>query len=90
MVVFIGGGAWLDSKLGWTPWLLFLGIFLGVAVAGGIFYQIAKVPTTKKPGTDINSTGEPGAPYKVEKRRSKFRDKDLGGPDNGSTGGNGH
>lgn len=86
MVVFIGGGAWLDNKLGWTPWLLFAGIILGVATAGGIFYQIAKLPArsrTPDTGTD------PAAPYKVEQRRSKFRDKDLGGPNQANNKGNG-
>jgi len=87
MVIFIGGGAWLDSKLGWTPWLLFLGIVLGVATAAGVFYQIAKLPTRTGTGKDADG---PGAPYKVEQQRSKFKDKDLGGPDKGSTGENGH
>jgi F0F1-type ATP synthase assembly protein I len=49
MVVFIGGGAWLDSLLHSAPWFLFLGIFLGLISAGAALYQLAKVPT-RKPG----------------------------------------
>lgn len=45
MVVFIGGGAWLDSQIHSAPWFLFLGIFLGLLSAGAAFYQLAKVPS---------------------------------------------
>lgn len=56
MVVFIGGGAWLDEQFRTAPWLLFLGIFLGLLSAGAALYQLAKVPTRRpasrpKPGT---------------------------------------
>ncbi len=47
MVVFIGGGSWLDGQFHSAPWLLFLGIFLGLASAGAALYQLAKVPTGK-------------------------------------------
>jgi Putative F0F1-ATPase subunit Ca2+/Mg2+ transporter len=62
MVVFIAGGAWLDSKLGWGPWLLFVGILLGVATAASVFYQIVtRLPTSRR----AEKAG-PDAPYKVE------------------------
>ncbi len=41
MVVFIGGGAWLDSKLHTSPWLTLIGVLLGVLSAGAAFYQVA-------------------------------------------------
>jgi F0F1-type ATP synthase assembly protein I len=47
MVVFIGGGAWLDAQFRTTPWLLFVGIFLGLLSAGAALYQLAKVPTRR-------------------------------------------
>jgi hypothetical protein len=71
MVLFIGGGAWLDNKLGWTPWLLFVGIALGLLTAGGLFYQLAMAsgrsqdPAARK------------APYKVEQQGNE---KDPGTP----------
>ena len=68
MVAFIGGGAWLDSQLGTVPWLLFLGIILGVLAAGGALYQLTAVQGRKSPGGTT-----PKAPYKVERRT-----KDLG------------
>jgi hypothetical protein len=48
MVVFIGGGAWLDGQLDTVPWFLFLGIFLGLLAAGGALYQLTKVPVTRR------------------------------------------
>jgi F0F1-type ATP synthase assembly protein I len=47
MVVFIGGGAWLDGQFHTAPWLLFLGIFFGLLSAGAALYQLAKVPTRR-------------------------------------------
>ena len=86
MVVFIGGGAWLDNQLGWGPWLLFVGIILGLTSAGGLFFQIAKLPASRRPktGSDVQ-----GAPYKVEERR-KLRMHDLGKPPTDKIDGNGH
>jgi hypothetical protein len=71
MVVFIAGGAWLDNKLGWSPWLLFVGIALGVISAGGLFYQLATLSTRRQ------DPGEGKAPYKVEQ---KGKEKDPGTP----------
>jgi hypothetical protein len=81
MVFFIAGGAWLDNQLGWKPWLLFLGIFLGVASAGGLFYQLATVTGRR---TD---PGARKAPYKVEELD---KDKDPGTPPADNWKSNGH
>jgi hypothetical protein len=86
MVVFIGGGAWLDNKLGWSPWLLFVGILLGVATAAGVFYQIATLPTRRATG---KSTDRPKAPYKVE-QRDKLDGVNLSEPHAGRPDDNGH
>ena len=60
MVVFIGGGAWLDSQIGWGHWLFFVGLVLGVATAGGLFYQLATLSVRRRDP----AAGK--APYKVE------------------------
>ncbi|MDQ6695376.1 MAG: AtpZ/AtpI family protein [Chloroflexota bacterium] len=66
MVAFIGGGAWLDNKLGVGHWLLFGGILLGVLSAVGALYQVIRLQDQHNKGS---STG--GAPYKVEKTDSR-------------------
>jgi hypothetical protein len=81
MVIFIGGGAWLDNKLGWTPWLLFLGIALGVATAGGLFYQLATLSGRKQDPVARK------APYKVEQ---ESKEKDPGTPRADKWDSNGH
>jgi protein-S-isoprenylcysteine O-methyltransferase Ste14 len=86
MVLFIGGGAWLDNRLGWGSWFLFVGILLGVATAAGLFYQIAKLPTRKR---TWKSAAAPEAPYKVE-QQGGIKDSDLGEPPEGRANGNGH
>ena len=72
LVVFIAGGAWLDSRLGWSPWLLLTGVLLGVIVAGGLLWQLTTVPIRRKEGT------RDSPPYKVE-QQSKVGRK-LGSP----------
>ena len=37
ILVFLYAGKWLDRKLGTTPWLLLVGVFVG---AGGGFYSM--------------------------------------------------
>jgi hypothetical protein len=72
LVVFIAGGAWLDGRLGWSPWLLLTGVLLGVITAGGLLWQLTTVPIRRKKGT-----GE-GTPYKVEQQSKVGRR--LGSP----------
>jgi len=45
VLLFLGAGAWLDSKLGTTPLLLIVGAFVG-AVAGfySLYYHIVIEP----------------------------------------------
>ena len=61
MVAFIGGGAWLDNRLGTMPWLIFAGILLGILAAAGTLYQVMRAQTSR---TERNK--RPRAPYKVE------------------------
>jgi F0F1-type ATP synthase assembly protein I len=72
LVVFIAGGAWLDNRLGWSPWLLLAGVLLGVITAGGLLWQLTTVPLRRKKGS-----GE-GTPYKVEQESKVART--LGNP----------
>lgn len=61
MVAFIGGGAWLDNRLGTVPWLVFAGILLGILAAAGTLYQVLRAQTNR-----LERSKRPGAPYKVE------------------------
>lgn len=63
MVVFIAGGAWLGTRLGWMPWLLLLGVLLGVLSAGAALYQLISVQDRQS-----KRRGTVRAPYKVEQR----------------------
>jgi putative F0F1-ATPase subunit (Ca2+/Mg2+ transporter) len=71
MVVFIGGGAWLDAQTGWGHWFFLVGTFLGLAAAGGLFYQLATLSARRRDP----AAGK--APYKVEE---PGEDKDSGNP----------
>jgi hypothetical protein len=86
MVVFIGGGAWLGNRLGWGPWLLLVGVVLGIASAGALFFQIAKMPAARRRKIDSSLQG---VPYKVEEPR-KPKVQDLGTPPTDKIDGNGH
>ncbi len=66
MLAFIAGGAWLDSKAGTMPWLLFAGILLGMLAAAGTLYQVIKLQTNKDSGRK-----NPAAPYKVEQQKNE-------------------
>jgi len=49
VLLFLGVGAWLDSKLGTAPWLLVVGAFVG-AGAGfySLYYHIVIEPRLRK------------------------------------------
>jgi len=32
-VIMIGGGAWIDSKYGWSPWGLAIGAVVGISIS---------------------------------------------------------
>jgi F0F1-type ATP synthase assembly protein I len=49
LVLGFGAGYWIDSQLGTTPWLAFLGFFLGLAAGILNVYrvmQLASKPTS--------------------------------------------
>ena len=41
IAVFGGGGYWLDSRLGSSPWLLIVGVFLGFGL--GLYSMVLKL-----------------------------------------------
>jgi F0F1-type ATP synthase assembly protein I len=40
ILIGVLGGAWLDSRLGTSPWLLLLGSLLGAAAAFTVMYDL--------------------------------------------------
>jgi F0F1-type ATP synthase assembly protein I len=46
ILVFTAGGAWLDRRLGSTPWFLILGVFVGAA--GGFFSMYRKISAAQR------------------------------------------
>ncbi len=50
LVVFIGGGVFLDKKAGTSPLFLFIGLFLGLLGAGYAIYDLVrKMPSGRQP-----------------------------------------
>ncbi len=50
LVVFIGGGVFLDKKVGTSPLFLFIGLFLGLLGAGYAIYDLVrKMPSGRQP-----------------------------------------
>ena len=49
MVVFIGGGVWLDNKLGTGHILFLIGLVLGVLSAGAALFQLATSQSSGSP-----------------------------------------
>lgn len=50
LAVFGFAGYWLDGKLGTSPWLLILGVFLGFGL--GTYSLALKLPTRSKGSSD--------------------------------------
>ena len=55
IVAFMFAGIWLDRKLGTSPWLVILFVFLG---AGGGFYSIYRRLTAAQRRTSAQNVGE--------------------------------
>lgn len=50
LLVCLGGGIWLDRRLGTSPLFLFVGLVLAFGAIGYSLYQIAKVDTRPRQG----------------------------------------
>ena len=49
ILLFLFAGKWLDSKLGTSPWLLIVGVFLGAAASMYSMYRRVFPPEPPKP-----------------------------------------
>lgn len=58
LVMGFGGGYWLDGRLGTSPWLAFLGFFLGLAAGVLNVYRILRATS---PPSGRPTDGTPGA-----------------------------
>lgn len=47
LILFLGGGIWLDRRLGTAPWLLLIGLLLTFVAIGYNLYDLARTPTPK-------------------------------------------
>lgn len=69
LIVFLGGGIWLDRRLGTAPLLLLIGLVLSFVAIGYNLYDLAKVGTPKggarpaatPPADDRAAQGPPAA-----------------------------
>jgi F0F1-type ATP synthase assembly protein I len=57
IVLGFGGGYWLDGRLGTTPWLAFLGFFLGLAAGVLNVYRVLKATASPSPAGPPESPG---------------------------------
>jgi F0F1-type ATP synthase assembly protein I len=57
IVLGFGGGYWLDGRLGTTPWLAFLGFFLGLAAGVLNVYRVLKATASTSPARPPESPG---------------------------------
>jgi hypothetical protein len=53
VAVFTLAGRWLDARLGSSPWLLLIGVFLGLGL--GLYSLIKKLPTSSARPRDPSS-----------------------------------
>ncbi len=44
LILFLGGGIWLDRRLGTAPWLLLIGLLLTFVAIGYNLYDLARTP----------------------------------------------
>lgn len=57
IVLGFGGGYWLDGRLGTSPWLAFLGFFLGLAAGVLNVYRVLKATASASPSVPPDSPG---------------------------------
>lgn len=64
LVVFGGGGLWLDRHMGWTPWGILAGMGLAFVAIGAILYRILRqsnAATARRNYSALRSAERPGA-----------------------------
>lgn len=75
ILAFTGAGVWLDKRLGTTPWLLIVCVFLGAS--GGFFSIYRKAAAAQRRDTERREAGG------VRSGRAGGR-TGSGSPDNGN------
>lgn len=49
ILIFLFGGRWLDERLGTSPWLLLLGVFVGAAAGFyAIYFSLVIAPRNRE------------------------------------------
>ena len=59
MLVLGGIGYWLDDRLGWQPWLLLTGLFLGMAAGFLSFFRLVLSPPADGDGEGPGDDRQP-------------------------------
>jgi F0F1-type ATP synthase assembly protein I len=60
LLVFLGGGIWLDRRLGTSPWFLLIGLLVAFVAIGYALYELATIGTGRRGrgrATAANRTG---------------------------------
>ena len=59
MVVFAGGGLWLDARLGSSPWALLAGVVLSFVAVGAILYRVTRAANAESRARQRDDPGGP-------------------------------
>jgi F0F1-type ATP synthase assembly protein I len=58
ILIFVFAGVWLDSRLGTSPWLLIVFVFVGAA--GGFYSMYRRVTAAQRNSKDVVAQGKSG------------------------------
>ncbi len=58
ILVFAFAGVWLDSRLGTSPWLILISVFVGAA--GGFYSMYRRVTAAQRKSKDVVAQGQSG------------------------------
>ena len=58
ILVFVFAGVWLDKRLGTSPWLLLVFVFVGAA--GGFYSMYRRVTAAQRRSKDVVAQGQSG------------------------------
>ena len=58
ILIFVFAGVWLDNRLGTSPWLLIVFVFVGAA--GGFYSMYRRVTAAQRNSKDVVAQGKSG------------------------------
>ena len=58
ILLFAFAGVWLDNRLGTSPWLLLVSVFVGAA--GGFYSMYRRVTASQRRSKDVVAQGQSG------------------------------